>query len=645
MKYFYLTILLLTIFLSPVMTVAQSTKAKGLYDIGKKNYDDSKYPEAIKILTEAVKADAKYQDALYYLAGAYFYNENYDEAMEILKKLDAVNPDYWPYSYYWWGECYFYKNDLDNMKKKFEIFLQKEPKKPKNEKDIHKAKYKIRYANESTAIRKKGPTMDQPVNLGSVNSEFNDYMPQSNPTGKIIYFTSTRKGSPFNSDSYDRDFQWGEDIYLMEKTANGWTDPKTLPAPINSKNNDGCASFSGDGQTMVYSACSRDEGIGSCDLYISTLVGSEWSEPKNMGNVVNSSDWDAQPALSADGSMIIFASNRTGGYGGEDLYMITKNVFGEWGVPSNLGPVINTPSSENAPFFGADGKTLYFSSNGHPGFGGYDIFVSTFMDGKWTPPRNLGSPLNSDKDDKYFTIGGNGEVGYFASSREGGKGMYDLYSIKIPESMRPQPTVVVSGIVSNAKDNKPVQSWVMVEDLETGDLIATNKSNSVTGKYLAVLPSGRNYSVSANKEGFFFYSAKFEVPSGSKYQELTLNIPLKPLEKGAKVILNNIFFETGKATLTPESKGELNRAVELLKTNPTMKIEISGYTDNVGSAASNMTLSQNRATSVLNYLVTGGIDASRLTPKGYGPNQPIASNDTPEGRQANRRTEFLILDY
>ena len=223
--------------------------------------------------------------------------------------------------------------------------------------------------------------------------------------------------------------------------------------------------------------------------------------------------------------------------------------------------------------------------------------------------------------------------------------MYDLYSIKIPEKTRPQATVVVSGVVTNAKDNKPVSSWVMVEDIETGEMIASNKSNSATGRYLAVLPSGRNYSVSANKEGYFFYSAKYEVPRGSKYQELTLNIPLQPLEKGAKVILNNIFFETGKATLTPESKVELDRAVDLLRMNPGMKIEISGHTDNVGSLASNMTLSQARAVSVVNFLVGGGIASARLLPKGYGPNVPIASNDTPEGRQSNRRTEFLILDY
>ena len=645
MKYFYLVLILGMTITRPAMLVGQSTKGKGLYTIGKKSYDDGKYPQAIETLKEAVKSDPKYEDALYYLAGAYYYNSDYNNAIDILKRLEAVNPDYWAYSYYWWGNCYFYKNDLENMKSKFETFLAKTQNKPKNQMDIHKAKFRLRYATESLAIRKMGATMDQPVNLGAVNSEFDDYMPQSNPTGKIIYFTSTRKGSPFNRDKFDDNFQWGEDIYQMEKTESGWSDPKPLPAPINSKNNDGSASFSGDGQTMIYAACGRDGGIGSCDLYISNLVGNEWSEPINMGNVVNSKEWDAQPALSADGTMLIFTSDREGGYGREDLYMVTKNVFGDWGIPSNLGPVINTPEKEMSPFLGADGKTLYFASTGHPGFGGYDMFVSTYENGKWSEPRNLGAPLNSDKDDRFFTIGGSGEVGYFASSREGGKGMYDLYSIKIPESMRPKPTVVVSGVVSNANDNKPIQSWVLLEDLETGDLIASNKSNSVTGKYLVVLPAGRNYSVSANKDGYFFYSTKFEVPGGTKYQELTLNIPLKPLEKGAKIILNNIFFETGKATLTPESKGELNRAVELLKMNPTMKIEISGHTDNVGAVASNMTLSQNRATSVMNYLVTAGIVASRLSSKGYGPNMPIASNDTPEGRQANRRTEFLILDY
>ena len=319
--------------------------------------------------------------------------------------------------------------------------------------------------------------------------------------------------------------------------------------------------------------------------------------------------------------------------------------MGEWGVPVNMGPMINTPSREGSPFLSADGKTLYFSSYGHPGYGGSDIFVSVYENGKWTEPKNMGAPLNSSKDDRNFTIGGTGEMGYFASERDGGLGMSDLYSVKIPESMRPQPTVIVSGIVNDVKTSKPIESWVLVEDINTSEMIAISKSNSLTGKYLVVLPSGRDYSVSANKEGYLFYSKKFDVPKGTQYKEITQNIPLTPIEKGAKVVLNNIFFETGKAILDNESQLELNKVIKLMKSNPTMKVELGGHTDNVGDDLVNMKLSHDRALSVRDFLVKGGIDPTRLMAKGYGKTMPVASNDTPEGRQANRRTEFIVIDF
>jgi outer membrane protein OmpA-like peptidoglycan-associated protein len=339
---------------------------------------------------------------------------------------------------------------------------------------------------------------------------------------------------------------------------------------------------------------------------------------------------------------IIFSSNRPGGYGGEDLYIVERNPFGEWGVPSNLGPAINTPLTELSPFLGQDGKTLYFASNGHPGFGETDIFKSVFDEGKWSAPVNLGRPLNTEGSDRYFTVGGSGEKGYIASSKSG---KFQLYEVDIPMELRPQPSIIVEGIVTNSKTNAPVGANVVVEDIKSGELIATNRSNSSTGKYLVVLPAGRTYSVSASKEDFFFYSQRFEVPMTSTFKEIEKNIPLKPIEKGAKVIINNIFFETGKATLSSESRLELARAIDLMKKNPRMVIEVGGHTDNVGDDASNMRLSQDRAKSVRDYLISAGIAANRLQSKGYGKTSPVADNAKEEGRQANRRTEFVILEF
>jgi outer membrane protein OmpA-like peptidoglycan-associated protein len=522
----------------------------------------------------------------------------------------------------------------------------------------HQLQYHQRYAAEQATLSKAANTMKDPIRLSnSINSDFGDYFPMLDPTGTKLYFTSTRPDAGGGTRSILKSKskttvaattqaevkESDEDIYFVEKTGSEWGTPVKLPEPINTDSNDGAACFSADGQLMVYGTCGLSDGMGSCDIYYSTLENGIWASPKNMGNVVNSDAWDAQYSLSYDGSKLFFSSGRDGGYGETDIFLVEKNIFGEWGPPVNLGGIVNTPFNEYAPFISQDGKTLYFSSNAHPGFGGLDIFKTVYDNGKWSVPVNLGKPLNTSKDDKFFTIGGSGEIGYFSSDRDG-KGM-DIYQIEIPEEMRPQPTIVITGTVTNAKTNEKVGGFVMVEDIDTGELIAVNKSNSVTGKYLVVLPGGRNYSVSANKEGFFFYSQSFELPRKIHYQEIVKDILLKPIEKGTKVVINNIFFETGKATLTPQSHLELDKAINLLRTNPTMVIEVGGHTDNVGDDAMNMKLSHERAKSVREYMVGHGIGPNKIQAKGYGELNAIANNETDDGKKANRRTEFIILEF
>ncbi len=242
-----------------------------------------------------------------------------------------------------------------------------------------------------------------------------------------------------------------------------------------------------------------------------------------------------------------------------------------------------------------------------------------------------------------FTFSASGEGTYFASDG-GGAGKLDIYSVELPEELKPKPSVVLSGVVRNAKDESLIGAWVLVEDIQTGELIATAKSNSESGEYLVVLPSGRDYSVSANKEGFFFYSNKFEVPESAKYEEIKKDIKLEPIEKGARVVLNNIFFETVSAVLTQESYIELSKAVDLLNANKKMIVEVGGHTDNVGSDEANLKLSHDRAKSVRDYMVKAGIASERLQAKGYGETQPVADNETEDGRKANKRTEFVILE-
>ncbi len=639
MKALYLT--LVAVFCT-IALHAQNKIAEEYYKKAKELYDNSKYEDAIPPLKKAITLSKNYADAIYYLGLCYKYTSKNQEAIEQFELLESISPDYWAWYHYEVGSAQTDLGNYDAAITAFDKFLAKFPKDPTRIGFHHQAQYKKQYVLGRQQLMKSTSTMKEPVAFSSnVNSAYPDYMPNSDPTGRLLYFTSKRKGG-IGVDK-ESDAEGDEDIYQVEFKDGKWSDPTLLPEPINSANHEGASSFSADGQTVVYTACGRQGGVGSCDLYIMHLEGSQWSQPENLGNVVNSEDWDSQPTISSDGTRIIFCSERKGGYGSQDLYMIEKNVFGEWGPPQNLGGMINTPFSDSSPYLSPDGKTLYFASYGHPGFGGSDLFKSTYENGKWSTPVNMGRPLNTEGDDRYFAIGGSGEVGFFASNR--GSNVLNLFSVDIPEEMRPTPTVIVSGEVTNAKNGEKVGAYVLVEDLNSGELIAVNKSNSATGKYLIVLPAGRTYSVSANKEGFFFYSQTFAVADNAKYQEIKKDIALKPIEKGAKVVLNNIFFETGKALLSPASRLELDKAVDLMKKNPSMVIEVGGHTDNVGDDNSNMRLSHERAKSVRDYMVNAGIASARIQSKGYGESNPVATNDTDEGRKTNRRTEFIILEF
>lgn len=586
-----------------------------------------KYEEAVAQLNASIAQDQNNEMAYYYLGSAYQALDKHSEA--------ALN--------------------FTKAKMLMEATIKSRPFSSAETKEFHILQYRLAYAAEQALLLKSPNTMKEPMRLSNlINSDFGDYFPMLDPTGTKLYFTSTRP-EPTGARSFLKNKttkkenpapsikEGDEDIYYVEKVNGVWGNPVKMPEPLNTDNNDGAACFSADGRLMVFGACGRSDALDkSCDLYMATYEDWHWSLPKNMGNIVNSNEWDAQTTLSYDGSKIIFASGRCGGYGETDLYLVEKNIFGEWGIPVNLGGMVNTPFNEYAPFFSQDGKTLYFSSDGHPGFGGLDIFKSVLENGKWSTPLNLGKPLNTSADDKYFTIGGSGETGYFASDRDG-KGL-DIYEIEIPEEMRPQPTIVVIGTVTDAKTNATISAYIMIEDMNSNEMIAVNKS-SADGKYIIVLPAGKTYSVSANKEGFFFYSQLFDVPLKTEYKEIKKDLQLKPIEKGTKVVFNNIFFESGKAVLTPQSNLELEKIFDLLKANPTMVVEVGGHTDNVGDEDFNRKLSHDRAKAVREYLVNRGVNPDHIQAKGYGELNPVATNDTEDGRKANRRTEFVILDF
>ncbi|MDP2386952.1 MAG: OmpA family protein [Bacteroidota bacterium] len=480
-------------------------------------------------------------------------------------------------------------------------------------------------------------------NLGpEINGKEGDYFPSVTADESMLLFTSRRAGSTggLNSEGeYDEDL-W----YCLKKTDGTWDTPKNFGSPVNIANNNGIASFTGDGQYVVCARCNESDGVGSCDLYGTTLTGNTWGTPKNLGSVINSKEWDAQVSISADGKTLVWSSSRPGGLGEEDLWISRKNDKDEWTTPKNLGSMVNTSGNEYSPFLHPDGKTLYFSSNNlAPRLGGFDIFKTTInADGSCTKPENVGYPINTTKNDLYFVLTPSGLKGYFASDRAGGQGKNDLYEIIYPQEKKSSLTTFIGNVMDD-ETKIPLEANIRIEDLDSAKLVGEYVSNSATGKCVVILTPGHNYSLTVSKNGYLFYSENFNIPADHEFTEVKKDIPLQAIKEGKKIVLNNIFFQTGKAELTETSIVEIENLYNLLVQNPEIKVEISGHTDNVGNKADNTRLSQERAAVVVKALVTKGTVAARLTAKGYGDSMPVAPNDTDENKQLNRRTEFKII--
>ncbi|MDD3875152.1 MAG: OmpA family protein [Bacteroidales bacterium] len=505
-------------------------------------------------------------------------------------------------------------------------------------------------------------------NLGSVvNSQYPDYSPMISADESVIMFTSRSEGSTGNKRD-PLDLQFFEDIHISYKIDGRWTAARNPGKPLNTSGHDATAGLSPDGQTLfIY------KGTKGGDIYECVQRGNNWSKPKKMPKPITSKFHESSASLSPDGRTIYFISQRPGGYGGRDIYKSTKNEKGKWGPVSNVGPIINTEFDEESVFMHPDGKTMYFSSQGHRTMGGYDIFKSVFENEAWSEPQNLGYPINTPDDDVFFTMSASGARGYYSSERIGGLGGQDIYVITFLGAEKPvvfhteddllailsQPVsgaviesaveiqtsqlTLLKGFIRDSETQTPLHAKIELIDNELNQQIAVFESNSATGRYLVSLPSGKNYGLTVSADGYLFHSENFNISSSRGYQEIEKDIMLKKIEVGTSIVLNNIFFDFNSANLRNESTAELDRLTQLLKDMPKLKIEISGHTDNVGSASYNQRLSENRAKAVVDYLIRKGINTDRLEFKGYGFEQPIATNDNEEGRQMNRRTEFKIV--
>lgn len=618
-------------------------KAGKLFEEGQALYQKRQLNEAKEVLNKALERD-NFVEARTLLAYVYLDLMQLQNAKEQFSEAIAINANAIPNNLFFLAELELQDGEYEKAAKHFNLFLESNP---QNSEQINRSNKGLEIVKLAlNAI--ENPVPFNPKNLGSaINSDKAEYFPSLTVDGNTLLFT---RRLPLESSPIG----YNEDFFVAQKDESGeWQKAQNIGQPINTVNNEGAPSFSADGNMLIFTACElygdyggNRKGYGSCDLFITfKKEANNWARPQNLGNTINSNHWETQPSFSADGKTLYFVRgkrDRSGQQNG-NIYVSKLNEEGRWSTPEALSNTINTQGNEESVFIHPDGKTLYFSSDGHLGLGGLDIFMSQKdSSGKWSEPKNLGYPINTHKNENSLLVSPNGELAYFASDREEGYGDLDLYSFELPQEFKPNPVSYFAGKIYDKSNQQPLTARFELIDLSSGELVIESYSN-LNGEFLMALPFGKDYALNVSKSGYLFYSDNFSMKKTNDNQAFRKNVPLSPIKVGEKIVLNNIFFETAKYKLKNESKVELDKLVQFLATNPSLKIEVSGHTDNVGSDESNLTLSKNRAKSVVDYLVEKGINSSRISSKGYGSTQPIADNNSSEGRAKNRRTEFEII--
>lgn len=627
------------------------------------------YKQALDPYLAANKFNANNALLNYKIGKCYLYSNYKLKSIPYLEKALSLNPAVDQQIHFVLAKAYHLDMQWDKAIQEFKLFQQTLGK----GEGIEELKEEVNKHIEECNVGKemvKHPVRVFIDNVGSeINSQYSDYGPVISADESTMLFTSRRPST--TGGKIDPEInEYYEDIYVSTRKNGKWTTAVNIGSPINTDNHDANSGLSADGQKfLIYIAGKKDLG----DLYESELKGESWSKPDHMNSNINTDYHESSACYSPDGNSVYFVSEKPEGLGDRDIYVSVKDKKGRWGKAVNLGNMINTKYGEEGIFMHPDGKTIYFSSQGHKSMGGYDIFKSVYENGQWTEPENLGYPVNTPDDDVFFVISASGKHGYYASFNANGYGEKDIYMITFlgPEKemvlnnednllasiaapiketviapvveMKAAALTILKGIITDALTTKPLEATIEIIDNQKNELVASFTSNSSSGKYLVSLPAGKNYGIAVKKDGYLFHSENFDIPAISAFQEVTKDIALSNVAVGTKIILKNIFFDFDKATLRPESTNELERLTKLLNDVPTLKIEISGHTDSKGAADYNQKLSQSRAKAVVDYLVKAGIAADRLTFAGYGKDQPIATNDTDDGRQLNRRTEFKII--
>ena len=612
-------------------------KAFSVYMQAMEKANGRDFQGSIDLLNQCISMEPKYADAFLSLGGVYGQLKNYKSSTENYEKAFAIDSNYTneyklPYSINLAGQGRFQEalntiNSLLNSKKISPA-------------TIRAAEYRkktFQFAVDYAANHSNSSYQFTPVNLGdSINTSSSEYYPSITINDSLFVFT--RRGVGIRED-------------FVESTIlphHEYSKSKTISGSINEEPSKGAINISQDGDWLIFAGNFPSSGLGNFDLYISYQTPQGWSEPINLGPQINTEFWESSPSLSSDKNTLYFSSDRPGGYGGKDLYVSHHLSNGKWSEALNMGSSVNTTGDELAPFIHADNNTLYFTSDGLPGYGGSDLFVmrrknaSDSHRDEWNAPENLGYPINTIENDGSLFIASNGVDAFYSSDRADSRGGLDLYRFELRPDIRPARTLYVHGTVFNKKNNKGIPATVELIDNSTGQLSSKVQTDE-RGDYLITLPVGKDYVLNVNRKGYLFFSDNFLLSQRAPDSTYEKDIPLQPIEVNASIVLKNIFFETNKFQLDPKSQAELDKIIQLLTDNPTLKIEISGHTDNVGKPSDNLSLSNNRAKSVVTYLIGKGIVPQRLVAKGYGETKPVAGNTTEEGRAKNRRTELKVI--
>ena len=636
LTYFYrtfITALLGCIFLLPVQgqIPLSSTNKKALdaYEKANQFLKERNIEKAFGEFEEAIERDKLFAEPYFQLGRLYEQNRqfgnailNYEKAVNAQEKTSVTE-----IAAQQVGQLYLRKGDYQ----KALVFLEKGigAVTASNQK-----RYKVRIENCKFALESiNKPLIINPLELPkSVNKFQSQYFPVLTADRETLIYTG-------NQDS-------DENIYVTSIKDKVWTEPVSISEKINTTQNEGTASISADGRTLVFTSCGGRKGFGSCDLFISYKQGDDWTSPQNLGLNINSGEWESQPSLSADGRTLYFVSDRKGSLGKRDIWVSKLDSTNMWAKAINVGSPVNTTEDDLSPFIHANGKTLFFASEGHVGMGGLDLYFTENQQDKWKIPENLGYPLNTFEDQVALFITADAKKAYYSLERD----QDDKYrrakivEIEVPASLQAKfkATSFLKGIVYDSKTKQKLQADIELIALKNNELLGKISSDAQTGTYTSVLTNGGEYAVFVSKKGYFFKSLSFDFSDKIGLDKI-LDIPLEPIKKEAKEILNNIFFDTAKWDLKSESTAELDKLVGLLKANPDLPIEISGHTDDVGKDADNLLLSQKRAKAVVDYLAQKGVNILKIKAEGYGKTLPYLPNISDENRKLNRRIEVKFL--